>query len=206
MKEEKEKEKEVENQGMEIKEEQVEVKQVEVKEEENIESLKNSIEELKREKEELYKRYLRAIADIDNLRKRTEKEKREFYQVVLSEVLLSMLPIIDDFERALANQTEQNEAFRKGIELIYKNFKETLSKFGLKPIEAVGAEFNPFYHEAIFKVDSEEVDRPIVIEEFQKGYLLNDKLLRPSLVRVAVPVEKPQGDFKEEGNGENSRD
>lgn len=186
------KKEEVENEGLEIKEKEAEVK------EEDIESLKNNIEELKKEKEELYKRYLRAIADIDNLRKRTEKEKREFYQVVLGEILLAMLPIIDDFERALANQTEQNEAFRKGIELIYKNFKETLFKFGLKPIEAVGAEFNPFYHEAIFKVDSEEVDRPIVIEEFQKGYLLNDKLLRPSLVRVAVPVEKQQQEENKE--------
>ncbi len=186
----------------EMKEEQGEIKLEEEVEEESIESLKTSLEELKKEKEELYKKFLRAMADMDNLRKRTEKEKREFYNVILSEILLSMLPIMDDFERALSNQTEQNESFRKGIELIYKNFKDTLFKFGLKPIEAVGTEFNPFYHEAIFKVDSEEVDRPIVIEEFQKGYLLNDRLLRPSLVRVAVPVEKEQKEEKE--NGKNS--
>lgn len=188
----------------EIKEEQAETK-VEEKEEESIESLKNKLEELKKEKEEIYKKFLRAIADIDNLRKRTEKEKREFYNVILSEILLSMLPTMDDFERALSNQTEQNEAFRKGVELIYKNFKDTLFKFGLKPIEAVGTEFNPFYHEAIFKVDSEEVDRPIVIEELQKGYLLNDRLLRPSLVRVVVPVEKEQKEDEEKENGKNSR-
>lgn len=188
----------------EIKEEQAETK-VEEKEEESIESLKNELEKLKKEKEEIYKKFLRAIADIDNLRKRTEKEKREFYNVILSEILLSMLPTIDDFERALSNQTDQNEAFRKGVELIYKNFKDTLFKFGLKPIEAVGTEFNPFYHEAIFKVDSEEVDRPIVIEELQKGYLLNDRLLRPSLVRVAVPVEKEQKEDEEKENGKNSR-
>lgn len=188
----------------EIKEEQAETK-VEEKEEESIESLKNKLEELKKEKEEIYKKFLRAIADIDNLRKRTEKEKREFYNVILSEILLSMLPTMDDFERALSNQTEQNEAFRKGVELIYKNFKDTLFKFGLKPIEAVETEFNPFYHEAIFKVDSEEVDRPIVIEELQKGYLLNDRLLRPSLVRVAVPVEKEQKEDEEKENGKNSR-
>lgn len=187
--EEKIEEKEEEESGIKVKEEEVEG--------ENLESLKSDLEELRKEKEELYKRYLRVMADMDNLRKRTEKEKREFYNVVVSEVLLALLPVIDDFERALSNQTEQNEAFRKGVELIYKNFKETLYRFGLKPIEAVGTEFNPFYHEAIFKVDSEEVDRPIVIEEFQKGYLLNDKLLRPSLVRVAVPAEKPQEENKE---------
>ncbi len=190
----------------EMKEEQGEIKLEEEGEEESIESLKNSLEELKKEKEELYKKFLRAMADMDNLRKRTEKEKKEFYNVVLSEILLSMLPIMDDFERALSNQAEQNEAFRKGIELIYKNFKDTLFKFGLKPIEAVGTEFNPFYHEAIFKIDSEEVDRPIVIEEFQKGYLLNDRLLRPSLVRVAVPVEKEQKEEKEKEDGKNSGD
>ncbi len=182
----------------EIKEEGgIKIKEKEEGSEENTESLKNDLEKLKKEKEELYKKYLRAIADIDNLRKRAEKEKREFYNVVLFEVLLALLPIIDDFERALSNQTEQNEAFKRGVELIYKNFKETLFKFGLKPIEALGTEFNPFYHEAIFKVDSEEVDSPIVIEEFQKGYLLNDRLLRPSLVRVAVPIEKPQKENKE---------
>ncbi len=196
-----------EDKSEEIKNEQIETKEKkELFEEESIELLKNSIEELKKEKDEIYKRYLRAIADIDNLRKRTEKEKREFYNVVLSEVILALLPIIDDFERAISNPTEQNEAFRKGIELIYKNFKEILFRFGLKPIEAVGAEFNPFYHEAIFKVDSEEVDRPIVIEEFQKGYLLNEKLLRPSLVRVAVPVEKSQNLSRERGNGKDSGD
>ncbi|MGQ9617671.1 MAG: nucleotide exchange factor GrpE [Candidatus Aminicenantia bacterium] len=171
---------------------------------EDIEIIKNNLESLKKEKEELYNRYIRAIADMDNFKKRVEKQKKEFYNEVLSEILFSMLPILDDFERALANQTEQNEAFIRGIELIYKNFKETLFKFGLKPIEALGLEFNPFYHEAIFKVDSEEVDRPMVIEVFQKGYLLNDKLLRPSLVRVAVPVEKPGGE--EEKIGENCRD
>jgi molecular chaperone GrpE len=197
-----------EKKAEEIKEAQGEVKleEEQEKEEESIESLKNNLEKLKIEKDELYKKFLRAMADIDNLRKRTEKEKREFYNVILSEILLSMLPIMDDFERALSNQTEQNEAFRKGIELIYKNFKDTLSKFGLKPIEAVGTEFNPFYHEAIFKIDSEEVDRPIVIEEFQKGYLLNDKLLRPSLVRVAVPVEKEQKENKEGEDGKDSGD
>lgn len=185
----------------EIKEEQGETK-MEEKEEQSIESLKNNLEELKKEKEELYKKFLRAIADIDNLRKRTEKEKREFYNVILSELLLSILPTMDDFERALSNQTEQSEAFRKGVELIYKNFKDTLLKFGLRPIEAIGTEFNPFYHEAIFKVDSEEVNRPIVIEELQKGYLLNDRLLRPSLVKVAVPVEKED---EEKEDGKNSR-
>lgn len=185
----------------EIKEEEGETK-MEEKEEQSIESLKNNLEELKKEKEELYKKFLRAIADIDNLRKRTEKEKREFYNVILSELLLSILPTMDDFERALSNQTEQSEAFRKGVELIYKNFKDTLLKFGLRPIEAIGTEFNPFYHEAIFKVDSEEVDRPIVIEELQKGYLLNDRLLRPSLVKVAVPVEKED---EEKEDGKNSR-
>ncbi len=197
-----------EKKAEEMKEAQGEMKleEEQEKEEESIESLKNNLEKLKIEKEELYKKFLRAMADIDNLRKRTEKEKREFYNVILSEILLSMLPIMDDFERALSNQSEQNEAFRKGIELIYKNFKDTLSKFGLKPIEAVGTEFNPFYHEAIFKIDSEEVDRPIVIEEFQKGYLLNDKLLRPSLVRVAVPVEKERKENREEEDGKDSGD
>jgi len=205
MEEERENKSEMAEKEQELKAEE----KVQETEEENLESLKNTLEQVKKEKDELYKKYLRAIADIDNLRKRTEKEKREFYNVVLSEVFLALLPVIDDFERALANQVEQNEAFRKGIELIYKNFKEILFKFGLKPIEAVGTEFNPFYHEAIFKVDSEEVDRPIVIEEFQKGYLLNDRLLRPSLVRVAVPVEKGKEEEKKEmekGNGKDSGD
>ena len=166
--------------------------------EEKIEELKKKLSEkrkeinkLKKENKELNDKYLRKLAEFDNLRKRVEREKNEYYQYALSEFLKELLNVVDNFERALSNPSpEDGEGFRRGVELIYKQLLDILLKAGVKPIEAKNKEFDPRYHQALEKEESEEVESPIIGEEFQKGYLLFNRLLRPSLVKVIIPKKK----------------
>ncbi|MCP2519006.1 nucleotide exchange factor GrpE [SCandidatus Aminicenantes bacterium Aminicenantia_JdfR_composite] len=166
--------------------------------EEKIEELKKKLSEkrkeirqLKKEKEELNDKYLRKLAEFDNLRKRLEREKSEYYQYALSEFLKELLNVVDNFERALSNPSPENgEGFRRGVELIYKQLLDILLKAGVKPIEAKNKEFDPRYHQALDKEESDEVESPIIGEEFQKGYLLFNRLLRPALVKVIIPKKK----------------
>ena len=166
--------------------------------EEKIEELKKKLSEkrkeinkLKKENKELNDKYLRKLAEFDNLRKRVEREKNEYYQYALSEFLRELLNVVDNFERALSNPSPENgEGFRKGVELIYKQLLDILLKAGVKPIEAKNKEFDPRYHQALEKEESDEVETAIIGEEFQKGYLLFNRLLRPSLVKVIIPKKK----------------
>jgi len=166
--------------------------------EEKIEELKKKLSEkrkeinkLKKENKELNDKYLRKLAEFDNLRKRVEREKNEYYQYALSEFLRELLNVVDNFERALSNPSPENgEGFRKGVELIYKQLLDILLKAGVKPIEAKNKEFDPRYHQALEKEESDEVESAIIGEEFQKGYLLFNRLLRPSLVKVIIPKKK----------------
>ena len=132
--------------------------------------------------------YLRQLADKENLRKRLEREKSEYYQRALSDILIEFLNILDNFERALKDDTlDTTESFREGIEMIYKMFVSVLNKQGVQPIDIKNTKFDPRFHQAFSTVESSEVDEPMVGEEFQKGYTLHDRLLRPSLVKVVVP-------------------
>ena len=143
--------------------------------------------ELESQSIDYYERLQRQQAEFDNYRKRTIKEKEELIKYASERILVSMLPIVDNFERAIsAAQTNQDfNAFAQGVELIFRQVLGTLDKEGLKPIVAVGQPFDPNLHEAVMQVDSEEYEENTVVEELQKGYLLKEKVIRPSMVKVA---------------------
>ncbi len=143
---------------------------------------------LKKENEKLNELHLRKMADMENLKKRLEREKTEFYQYALSEFLKELFTVLDNFERALESRDEgDGKSFREGVEMIYKQYQDMLVKFGARPIEIKGKKFDPHLHQAFITEESEDVQEPEIIEELQKGYTLHNRLLRPSLVKVAVP-------------------
>ena len=134
--------------------------------------------------EELTDRLKRNMAEFDNFRKRTEKEKASMYIIGAREIVEKILPVVDNFERGLA-QAPEEDAVAEGIRMIYKQLMTTLEELGVKPIEAVGKEFNPDFHNAVMHVEDEETGENIVVEEFQKGYTYKDFVVRHSMVKVA---------------------
>lgn len=130
-------------------------------------------------------RYVRAIADFDNFRKRTEREKADFFRYAVASVLKDILPVLDNFDRALDHAAEGDE-FHKGVLLIYRQLFEVLQRHGLKPIEDVGVPFDPNIHEAVIREEDPSVSNHTVVAVLQRGYFLHDRLLRPALVKVAV--------------------
>ena len=137
--------------------------------------------------EELMDKLTRQMAEFDNFRKRTEKEKSAMYEVGAKDIIEKILPVIDNFERGLDAVTEEqkNDSFVTGMEMIYKQIMTTLEGVGVKVIEAVGQEFNPDLHNAVMHVEDEEVGENIIVEEFQKGYTYRDSVVRHSMVKVA---------------------
>lgn len=142
-------------------------------------------EALRQENQDLKNRYLRTLADFDNLRKRTEREKADFFRYATSAVLKDLLPVLDNFDRAMEHSQADDE-FHKGVELIYKQLYDVLYKHGLRPIDEVGAHFDPNIHEAVVREEDASVPSHTVTAILQKGYFLHDRLLRPALVKVAV--------------------
>ena len=141
---------------------------------------------LRREKDALQDRLLRTAAEFDNYRKRVERERRELSQYAGADILADLLPIIDDLERALqAPAGGDADAYRRGVELIQKQMSDFLRKRGVKPIEAVGAQFDPRYHEAVMQEVSSEHREGEVMAELRRGYTLGERLLRPAVVKVA---------------------
>lgn len=130
-------------------------------------------------------RYLRTLADFDNFRKRTEREKADFVRYATSGVMREILPVLDNFERAL-DHAEEGDEFHKGVLLIYKQLQEVLQKHGLRAIEESGVRFDPNVHEAVVREEDETTPSQTVVAILQKGYFLHDRLLRPALVKVAV--------------------
>lgn len=135
--------------------------------------------------EELTDQVKRQMAEFDNYRKRTEKEKASMYIVGAKDIVEKMLPVVDNFERGLAMAAGSEDPFVEGMEKIYKQLMTTLDELGVKPIEAVGQEFNPDFHNAVMHVEDEEAGENIIVEEFQKGYLYKDFVVRHSMVKVA---------------------
>ena len=137
--------------------------------------------------EELTDRLTRQMAEFDNFRKRTEKEKSQMYEIGAKDIIEKILPIVDNFERGLSSVSEEDKAtpFAEGMEKIYKQLMTTLEGIGVKPIEAVGQEFNPDFHNAVMHVEDEELGENIIAEEFQKGYMYRDSVVRHSMVKVA---------------------
>ncbi len=156
------------------------------------EAADEAVEEPKKDKkdekiEELTDRLQRSMAEFDNYRKRTEKEKASMYVIGAKEIVEKILPVVDNFERALASTTEEQKAdpFVEGMDKVYKHLCKTLEDMGVKAIEAVGKEFDPNLHNAVMHVDDEEAGDNIIVEEFQKGYLYKDFVVRYSMVKVA---------------------
>lgn len=137
--------------------------------------------------DEHYQRYLRTQADFDNFRRRSRQEKEDFAKYASAKLIEQLLPIVDNFERALAASKDNtdSEALLKGVDMIHRQLEQVLAQEGLKPIEAVGQPFNPEYHQAIMQVESEDHEEGVVLEEVQKGYILKDKVIRPAMVKVS---------------------
>lgn len=137
--------------------------------------------------EELTDRLKRNMAEFDNYRKRTEKEKSAMYEIGAKDVVEKILPVVDNFERGLAAVPEEEKGapFAEGMEMIYKQLMKTLDEIGVKPIEAVGKEFDPNIHNAVMHIDDENLGENIVAAELQKGYTYRDSVVRHSMVQVA---------------------
>lgn len=137
--------------------------------------------------DELTDRLTRQMAEFDNFRKRTEKEKAQMYEIGAKDIIEKILPIVDNFERGLSSVSEEEKEtpFAEGMEKIYKQLMTTLEGIGVKPIEAVGQEFNPDFHNAVMHVEDEALGENVIAEEFQKGYTYRDSVVRHSMVKVA---------------------
>ncbi len=145
----------------------------------------SDFDKLKSERDSLVDRLARLQAEFENARKRTAREQQEFREYAVSDALKALLPSLDSFERALQTSASDKSEFRGGVELIYKQLQDALSKLGLRPIPAKGEPFDPHLHQAIEMVDTDEAEDHHVLDELQRGYKLKDRLLRPSMVRVA---------------------
>ncbi|HET7435726.1 MAG TPA: nucleotide exchange factor GrpE [Thermoanaerobaculia bacterium] len=141
--------------------------------------------DLRREAQEHRDRYLRTLADFENYRKRADREKADFFKYALSGAMKDILPVLDNFDRALEH-AEGGDEFHKGVLLIYKQLFDVLQKHGLTTIEEANVHFDPNIHEAVVREEDSSVPSHTVIAVLQKGYFLGDRLLRPALVKVAV--------------------
>jgi molecular chaperone GrpE len=155
------------------------------------EAQKTEVEELKAENAALKDTVLRKQAEFENYRRRTEKERSEIFKRGQKEVLIEMLSVLDNFERAMLSvaHTADEDALKLGFELIYKQFKDILAKLGVESVESVGKTFDPHLHEAVTIEQTSEHEANTIIAEFQKGYKLGDQLLRPAQVKVAATPE-----------------
>jgi len=154
----------------------------------DIEELRREIDTLRQTVEETQSSYLRVLADFDNYRKRQRDETSRLTDLAREQLILKLLPIIDNFERTLAAAEAEHsyESLVEGVTLTLKSIREMLEREGLQPIEAVGQEFNPELHEALVRVETDEYADNTVVEELEKGYTLNGKVIRPARVKVAA--------------------
>ena len=152
-------------------------------------------EALQKEKQDLYDRLLRKQAEFDNFRKRTEKEKIESYDFAVANFILGLLPALDGLERGLSvTEGETVESYKRGIELILKQLRDQLASAGVQPIRVTGKMFDPNFHQAVMREESAVLPENEIIEEMQRGYTFKDRLLRPSMVKVAVAPAQAQAE------------
>lgn len=162
---------------------------------EELTRLRQALEEKTRELEGAQDRYLRALAELDNTRKRAQREREEYIRFANEALLREILPVLDNFDRAIqaARASGEADAIIAGVELIQRELLRVLEKFGVTPFSAVGEPFNPERHEAVARVPATGQPEMTVVAEALKGYLLNGRVLRPAQVTVAVPSEEPAG-------------
>jgi molecular chaperone GrpE len=146
-----------------------------------------NIDDVQRQRDEFKDLLLRKTAEFDNFRKRIDRERQAVSESAAADLLAELLPLVDDLERALRADpgSEGAEAYRRGVELIHRQLTEMLRKRGVRPIEAVGADFDPYYHQAVAHEPIPGRRDGEIVEEFRRGYMLGDRLLRPSMVKVA---------------------
>jgi molecular chaperone GrpE len=147
----------------------------------------SDLSQVQQERDDYYDRLLRKTAEFDNYRKRTDRERLQLSEAAAADLIKDLLPLVDDLERALKADagSEGADAIRRGVELIHKQLLDTLRKRGVTPIEALGADFDPHYHMAVAHEPAEGRREGEVVEEFTRGYMLGDRLLRPAMVKVA---------------------
>ncbi len=160
--------------------------------EEEIAELKIKLEEKEKEAKENYERMLRVAADLENYKKRSLREKEEWRKFANEDLIRAILPFVDNLERAVnhAEKVEDANVLIEGVRLTLQQLHQTLNRFGVSPVESVGKPFDPTIHEAMLVVETDEHEPNQVLEEFQKGYFLNDRLLRPATVSVAKLPKK----------------
>ncbi len=171
------------------REQEIEASEGAEKEPEAFEDEKEAVQdtngrEVSKEAEELNTRYLRLAADFQNYKKRVEKEKGDIYAYANEKLVVELLDVIDNFERALGHSGE-NESFAEGMSMIFKQFKGVLEKSGVEEMNAIGEQFDPNFHHAVLTENSAEYESGKVTQVLQKGYLLNKKVIRPAMVKVA---------------------
>lgn len=154
----------------------------------DIAAMQEELAKLQQDAEEAHNRYLRTLADFDNFRKRQREETSRQIGCAREELILKLLPIVDNFERSVQAAEDQHsyEALVEGVTLTLRQLRDMLEKEGVQPIEAAGQEFNPELHEAMMRVETDEYPENTVIDEFERGYMIDGKVLRPSRVRVAT--------------------
>ena len=137
--------------------------------------------------EELTDRVTRQMAEFDNFRKRTEREKSQMYEIGAKDIIEKILPVVDSFERGLGavSEEQKEDPFVDGMDKVYKQLVTTLESAGVKAIEAVGKPFDPDFHNAVMHIDDDSLEENVVVEEFQKGYMYRDSVVRHSMVKVA---------------------
>lgn len=155
-----------------------------VMEHDQFKALKEENDSLRAENEEQEDRIKRLIAEFDNFKKRSAKEREQLYNSIISDIAISLLPVLDNLEKAVSVKTE-DENYRVGVELVLKQFKEVLASNGVKEIEAVGKTFDPELHEAVSSVEDDNLGVQEIKEEYRKGYMIGNKVIRHSLVVVA---------------------
>lgn len=154
-------------------------------ENEEVKEEKSELDILKEENKNLNDKYLRLLAEYDNFKKRTAREKEAIYTDASADTVTELLPVMDNLQRALESFADKENDFYKGIEMVYKQTQEIFTKLCVTEIKAVGEEFNPELHNAVMHIEDESVTENTIVEEFQKGYTYKDKVIRYSMVKVA---------------------
>jgi len=167
---------------------------------EDIEDLKEQMTHLAAEKKEAHERYLRTYAEFENYKKRVTKDQRDQSRYANEQLLKALLPVLDNLARAIGHAKESGHLDKlvEGLELTQKEFVSVLNKFGVSAIESLGQPFDPVHHQAMLQVETDEQEENTVVEEFEKGYLLHDRVLRPALVSVAKNTKKATSPLPEQ--------
>lgn len=169
----------------EVKEENNAEETVETVEENKEPTMEEKLEEAQKQAKDNLDKYIRQLAEFENFRKRSNSEKTAMYSNGVRDTVEKLLPVIDNFERAVEAADDKEDPMYKGVEMILKQFMEILENLGVKEIPSKGEPFDPNVHSAVMHIDDESCDENVVVEVFQKGYTLGDKVIRPSMVKVA---------------------